>query len=203
MYFFGLGLYIQRLDQIIVWSFSWLFITLSLLDAVVNHPYQYLLSYFDTFLTWWSLFFDYFVLVNWHHLLLCKQDKQHTVTLACSMFIIHVPFVSNFPHFRAEISSYSLCISWGRAPTCLEFPRRLPLSRCRAGEWPDDKFMYILGALFSLNCCIDGIPTSGNQYRSSIFLPVQHGSLSCCWGRISYSIPFSNANLTNEMGRLE
>ena len=58
--FFGLGLYIQRLDQIIVWSFSWLFITLSLLDAVVNHPYQYLLSYFDTFLTWRSSFFRLF-----------------------------------------------------------------------------------------------------------------------------------------------
>ena len=58
--FFGLGLYLQNLDQIIVWSFSWLFITLSLLDAVVNHPYQYLLSYFDTFLTWWSSFFRLF-----------------------------------------------------------------------------------------------------------------------------------------------
>ena len=55
MYLFGLGLYIQRLDQIIVWSFSWLFITLSLLDAVVNHPYQYLLSYFDTFLAKWEV----------------------------------------------------------------------------------------------------------------------------------------------------
>jgi hypothetical protein len=44
--------------------------------------------------------------VSWHHLLHRKQDKQHTVTLACSMFIIHVPFVSNFPHFCAEISSF-------------------------------------------------------------------------------------------------
>ena len=136
VYFFGLGLYIQRLDQIIVWSFSWLFITLSLLDAVVNHPYQYLLSYFDTFSLGGLRYFDYFVLVNWHHLLLCKQDKQHTVTLACSMVIIHVPFLCQIFHISARRSLLLLSASlgWGRAPTCLEFPRRYSLSRCRAGE---------------------------------------------------------------------
>jgi hypothetical protein len=54
-------------------------------------------------------FFDYFVLVNWHHLLLCKQDKQHTVTLACSMFIIHVPFCVKFSTFpRGDLFLFSL-----------------------------------------------------------------------------------------------
>jgi hypothetical protein len=53
----------------------------------------------------------------------------------------------------------------------LEFPRRLPLSRCRAGEWPDDKFIYIQGALISLQCCTHGTSISGNQYLSSILYP--------------------------------
>jgi len=96
-------------------------------------------------------FFDYFILVNWHHLLLYKQDKQHTVTLACSMFIIHVPFCVKFSTFLRGDLFFYLCVSWGRAPTRLEFPRRLPLSRCRAGEWPDDKFISISRALLSLS----------------------------------------------------
>jgi hypothetical protein len=70
---------------------------------------SFLFSYFDTFLTWWSSFFDYFAHVNWHHLLLCKQDKQHTVTLACSMFIIHVPFCVKFSTFpRGDLFLFSL-----------------------------------------------------------------------------------------------
>ena len=88
--------------------------------------------------------------------------KSYLNLLACSCF--SGMFSGYGPHFRAEISSSSLCVSWGRAPTCLEFPRRLPLSRCRAGEWPDDKIMFILGALISLQCCTLWCTfVSGNQ----------------------------------------
>ena len=79
------------------------FLSLGLLtDAVVNHPY--LISYFDIFSLGGFRVFDYFILVNWHHLLLRKQDKQHTVKLAWSMFIIHVPFLCQFFHISARRS---------------------------------------------------------------------------------------------------
>ena len=197
----SLELYLQKLDQIVVWK-SCVYLFLGLLtDAVVNQPY----SYFN--FVFWHLyhlvFFDYFILVNWHRLLLCKQDKLNTFALACSMFIIHVPFCVKFSTFLRGDLFFYLCVSWGRAPTCLEFPRRLPLSRCRAGEWPDDKFISISRALLSLSnvvpLCIyqwKSVPQFYHCTRITWFLP---------WyaGRISYSIPFSNANLTNQMGRLE
>ena len=136
-------------------------------------------------------FFDYFVLVNWHHLLLCKQDKQHTVTLACSMFIIHVPFLCQIFHISARRSLLLLSASLGGERQRVWNFRGV--IHCRDVARGSDRMISLCTswALFSLSIvCIDGIPTSGNQYRSSIFQPVQHGSLPCCWGRISYSIPF-------------
>ena len=163
-------LYLLRQDRIVISNIMW-FLSLGLLtDAVVNHPY--LISYFDIFLTRW--FFVYSITSFLWIGTICFFVSRTSSTLLsllgpCSSFMCH--FYVNFSTFPRGDLFLSLCVSWGRAPTCLEFPRRLPLSRCRAGEWPDDKFIYIQGALISLQCCTHGTSISGNQYLSSILYP--------------------------------
>ena len=144
---------------------------------------------------------------------IAKWKKNLAITI---YFICHVPFVSSFPHFWRGDLFFSLRVSWGRTPTRLEFPlpRRLPLSRCRAGERSDDKLMCLFAfwALLSLSIVelMAHLPVEISTAVLSVylgFLPEEHGFLPCCWGwdRISYSVPsLTHIKRTKyEVGRLE
>ena len=103
----------------LVWTLPWkaephhcfdLFVVLyHLVFAVVNHPYSYLISYFDIlFITWWSSFWLF------HPCDLAPSASLWAGQSAyCYAWLLHVlhscaMFMSNFPPFRAEISS---CLS--------------------------------------------------------------------------------------------
>ncbi len=158
---------LEKLDLIVVEIFLWFFITWSSLLLIIHIHFN---------LVFWHLIYHLviFVLIIsslWLGTICFFVSRAISILLrlidSCSSFMCHVYVkFSTFP--RGDLF-LSLCVSWGRAPTCLKFPRRLPLSRCRAGEWPDDKFMYILGAPISLQYCTHGTSISGKQYLSSIF----------------------------------
>jgi hypothetical protein len=111
------------------------------------------------------LLFRFFILVTWHRRTTASFVSRSisdcfSVLHSCVMCVLffHLP--------RGDLFSASL----GRErKLCLEFPRRLPLSRCRAGEWPDDKIMYILGAPISLQCVPYGVPLSV-EIRSKFYI---------------------------------